>query len=135
VPNVPSLAEPTSPTTGFQRKIRALGFCWLAYSALLVAFLITVAYQLRFAPAATSTADYIAELLIFLNWLHALLGIAAAIGLLNFQGWGRVLAIISSVLAVPLTFPIGTALGIWGLALLLKKENAAAYKALSSTGA
>jgi hypothetical protein len=100
-----------------------------------VAFLITAAYQLRFAPEATGTADYIAELLIFLNWLHALLGIAAAIGLLNFQGWGRVLAIISFVLAVPLTFPIGTALGIWGLALLLKKENAAAYKALNSTGA
>lgn len=127
-PNVSLPAEQAPPTTGFKRKVRALGFCWLAYSALVVAYLAVIVYKTG-GDISISGLPGIGEILFNLIVLDALLGIAAAIGLLNFQGWGRVLSIISSVLAVP-CFPFGTAIGIWGLVLLVSSKNAAAYKAL-----
>jgi hypothetical protein len=72
---------------------------------------------------------------LLLEWLQALLGIAGAIGLLNLQGWGRVLSIIASVLALPSIFPFGAVIGAWGLVLLLKSKNAEEYRALTTSGA
>jgi hypothetical protein len=43
------------------------------------------------------------------------------------------MAIAASILAIPsASFPIGAAIGIWGLVLLLRNENADAYRALSA---
>ena len=54
--------------------------------------------------------------------LLALPGLIAGIGLLKRQMWGRVLAIIVAFFAL-LNFPIGTAIGIYALFVLL--QNAA----------
>jgi hypothetical protein len=58
---------------------------------------------------------------LFLTML-ALPGLIAGIGLLKRQMWGRVLAIIVAFFAL-LNFPIGTAIGIYALFVLL--QNAA----------
>ena len=49
-------------------------------------------------------------------------GIIAGIGLLKFQQWARILALVLAVLHV-LSFPIGTALAIYAFWVLLKPET------------
>ena len=51
----------------------------------------------------------------------ALPSLLAGFGLLREKNWGRILAIIVSFFNL-LWFPIGTALGIYGLWILLRKE-------------
>lgn len=48
--------------------------------------------------------------------------IIAGIGLLKYQGWARILTIVLSVLHLP-GVPFGTALGVYGLWVLLKGET------------
>jgi len=48
--------------------------------------------------------------------------IIAGIGLLKFRSWAQMLTIVMSVLALP-GFPVGTALGIYGLWVMLNKET------------
>jgi len=53
-------------------------------------------------------------------------GLIAGIGLLNFQPWARILTIIISALELP-AFPIHTALGVYGLWVLLSNEGTALF--------
>jgi len=63
--------------------------------------------------------------------LRAALAAAAGIGLLQKAPWGRWVAIIAAVLALP--HPIlGTALGICTLIVLLNRANTYAYETLSN---
>jgi len=49
-------------------------------------------------------------------------GLLVGWGLLKFRSWARILGIILSVLSLP-GIPFGTALGIYGLWVLLNKET------------
>jgi hypothetical protein len=75
---------------------------------------------------------FITGVVIFAAWASVLSGLIAAIGLLTLQKWGRTASIIAAIIAlVNLTeFPIGTAIGIWTLIVLLKAQNSAAYNDL-----
>jgi hypothetical protein len=53
--------------------------------------------------------------------LASLPGIAAGWGLIKFRPWGRILALVLSILALVL-FPFGTLVGIYGLWVLLNKD-------------
>ena len=53
--------------------------------------------------------------------------IIAGWGLLRYQGWARILTIVLSGLHL-LSFPFGTALGIYGLWTLLKPETEAMFR-------
>lgn len=53
-------------------------------------------------------------------------GLIAGIGLLNYRPWARILTIIISVVELP-GFPLHTALGIYGLWVLLSNEGAAMF--------
>jgi hypothetical protein len=53
-------------------------------------------------------------------------GLIAGIGLLTFQPWARILTIVLSVIELP-GFPFHTALGIYGLWVLLSNEGAALF--------
>ena len=48
-------------------------------------------------------------------------GIIAGFGLLKFRNWARILTIILSMLNL-ISFPLGTALGIYGLVILFNEE-------------
>jgi hypothetical protein len=54
----------------------------------------------------------------------------AGIGLLYFQPWARILAVVVSVLGL-LDFPVGTALGVYGLWVLFTRQGAALFAARS----
>jgi hypothetical protein len=66
---------------------------------------------------------YLLTLTIFLT----ILGFAAGIGLLQLRIWGRVCAVVTSFLIIPL-FPIGTLIGITTLVSVLRKENIALFR-------
>ena len=53
-------------------------------------------------------------------------GVIAGIGLLRFRPWARILAIIVGVLHI-LSFPFGTALGVYTLVVLLHAEAPAVF--------
>jgi hypothetical protein len=57
-------------------------------------------------------------------------GLVAGIGLLSFQPWARILTIILSALELP-GFPFHTALGIYGLWVLLSNEGTALFQGQS----
>lgn len=54
-------------------------------------------------------------------------GLIAGIGLLSFQPWARILTIILSALELP-AFPLHTALGVFGLWVLLSNEGTALFR-------
>ena len=53
-------------------------------------------------------------------------GLAVGIGLVKFQSWARIGGLILSALNL-LNFPFGTALGFYGLWVLLNKETEAVF--------
>ena len=53
-------------------------------------------------------------------------GLVVGIGLVKFKSWARIGGLILSALNL-LNFPFGTALGIYGLWVLLNKETEAAF--------
>jgi hypothetical protein len=61
-------------------------------------------------------------------------GIAAGYGLLKRQPWGRVLAIVIAVLGL-VNFPIGTAIGIYALWVLLQQSAIDYFEAPAATPA
>ena len=54
-------------------------------------------------------------------------GIIAGVGLLSYQPWSRIFTIVLSVLHL-LNIPFGTALGIYGLWVLLSNEGARLFE-------
>jgi hypothetical protein len=52
-----------------------------------------------------------------------ILGIAAGVGLLNYRPWARVLALVLCFIYL-FRFPLGTALGIYGLVVLFSAAGA-----------
>ncbi len=117
---------------GFERKLRALAFCWLANVALNIVIL-WVGYE--HWDETPENIRFITGLIIFAAWAGVLSGLIAAIGLLNRQTWGRIASIIAAVIALVnlIEFPVGTAIGIWTLVVLLNAQNSAAYKGLSGS--
>jgi len=62
--------------------------------------------------------------------VHVGLGFSAGFGLMQKTTWGRWVAIVAGFLAI-LHFPLGTAMAIWTLVVLLKAPNAAGYGAMA----
>jgi len=57
------------------------------------------------------------------------LALIAGWGLFHHTGWGRIVAIIAAIIGL-LKFPLGTALGIWTLVMLLGYRNSTLYEQL-----
>ncbi|HSF17314.1 MAG TPA: hypothetical protein VLK65_17335 [Vicinamibacteria bacterium] len=76
-------------------------------------------------PDATKAAPILVALAVFLFFaisVFSIPGIVVGIGLLKFQKWARVGAILLSALNL-LNFPFGTALGAYGLWVLLNEQT------------
>ena len=70
------------------------------------------------APILTLIGGFVCVLLLVLS----VPGIIGGVGLLKYQPWARVLMIVISALDL-LNFPFGTALGVYGLWVLLQTET------------
>ncbi|HEX4320478.1 MAG TPA: hypothetical protein VHZ52_06220 [Acidobacteriaceae bacterium] len=66
----------------------------------------------------------------FALFLRVALAVAAGVGLMQKATWGRWVAIVAGCLSL-FHPPLGTALGIWSLVVLLNRPNAAGYEAMA----
>lgn len=121
------------------QHVRLLGILWLAVSALnamggFTLFIVanTIFSRHRFmdtGPGGPGPA-FLHPLLIGIAWLvllKAAAGFIAGWGLLNRESWARMLTIVLSFLAL-FNVPFGTALGIYGLWILLPAESEREYE-------
>lgn len=160
-PPAPGYAAPGYADTGYaapgfwpplaqiEQRINSLAIGWFVYAGLVAVTGIigmTVAHAIFSEHAFDPWSDWSGHghrffdgptmPLFFMKFARAALffrfalALAAGYGLHNKTTWGRTVAIIAGCLA--LIHPVlGTILGIWTLAVLLKAPNAAGYQALA----
>lgn len=122
--------------------IRLVGILWMAYSALHVVggVVLLIIAQTIFGrvihipngPPPEITV-WLRPLLTFIGWLilaKAAAGFIAGWGLLQRQDWARIVALVVGFVAL-LNVPIGTALGVYTLWVLLPSQSDDEYKALA----
>ncbi|MGE5322133.1 MAG: zinc-ribbon domain-containing protein [Actinomycetota bacterium] len=124
-------------TSRLQRNLQLLGIFWIAYSAISVlggVVLVIIANAL-FGPAGHTGAPLFLQPMlttvgVFLI-VKAALGIAAGWGLMQREHWARILAVVLGFLAL-IHIPLGTALGIYTLWVLLSPGADDEYRALAA---
>jgi hypothetical protein len=113
--------------------VRILGWCFIAYSALIVLVGLGIGSVVLFGGAISGDREAmvitgavgtaIACFLIIIS----LPGMIAGLGLLKMRPWARIVAIVVGVLHI-LSFPFGTALGVYTLWVLLNAETEAMFR-------
>jgi hypothetical protein len=125
-----------------REHVRLVGILWMAYSALhaVGGVVVIIVAQVIFGrvihipngPPPEVTV-WLRPILSFVGWLllvKAAAGLIAGWGLLQRQDWARTVALVVSFVAL-LNVPIGTALGIYTLWVLLPAQSDEEYKALA----
>jgi len=136
-PQVPPVPGFEFLLAGYASKVRVLGILWLVYAGITLIFGIVGlafahAFLSGFGPFAHSHVPqtwFFPGLLRF-AWLfmvgRAVLAAVAGWGLLERTQWGRIVAIIASILSL-IRIPLGTALGIATLIILIGARNWTLY--------
>jgi hypothetical protein len=109
------------------KHVKILGWLWITNGVLTILIAIPglIIVNLNIPNAQDSWLITIGSLLCcFIPGI--LVDVAAGYGLLNFKGWGRILAIFLAILNL-IMFPIGTALGIYTLVILFNDETKALF--------
>jgi hypothetical protein len=113
--------------------VRILAWCFIVYSAIIVLIGVGIGSIVLFGGAISGNREAIlitsavgAGIACFLIVL-SLPGMLAGIGLLKMRPWARIIAIVVGVLHI-LSFPLGTALGIYTLWVLLNVETEALFR-------
>jgi hypothetical protein len=133
-----------APYNRVHRHIQTLGILWLAYSLLAVlAFLVAIPFITHIFghqiiqnfghqnfPFPISMTWILPLITIFI-YLRAALGALVGIALLRRERWGRILALVVGVLTL-IKFPLGTALGIYTLWVLVPNQSAQEYDQIAA---
>ncbi len=113
--------------------VRILGWCFVVYSAIIALIGLGIGSIVLFGGAISGDRDAMfitgaigAAIAGFLTILF-LPGMFAGIGLLKLHQWARIVAIVVGVLHI-LSFPFGTALGVYTLWVLLNPETEALFR-------
>jgi hypothetical protein len=127
------LVRPSVQFIIMRDHIRILGWCFIVYSAIIVLVGFGIGSIVMFGGAISGDHEAIfitsavgAAIACFLIVI-SLPGMLAGIGLLKLRPWGRIVAIIVGVLHI-LSFPLGTALGVYTLWVLLNVETEALFR-------
>lgn len=143
MPPVPNLAFQVG---NYRGRIRTLGIVWLVYAGLTLLLGFAGLTLIRhfmgggFGPwmqpwmhGGPPPQAWMFSIILHVIWgamlLRTGLAVAAGWGLLAEARWGRIVAIIAAILSL-IKFPIGTAMGIWTLVVLLGYRNATLYERL-----
>jgi hypothetical protein len=125
-----------------REHVRLVGILWMAYSALHAVGGVAVIIVARVIfghmihipngppPEVTVWLRPILSLVGMFLLVKAAVGLVAGLGLLQRQEWARTVALVVGFLAL-LNVPIGTALGIYTLWVLLPAQSDEEYKALA----
>ncbi len=128
-----------------QEHVRLLGILWIAYSVLHVfgaLFLLMIARMFvsgafhfpNQPPELPQMLQFIRPIVMFFGWVlvvKAVAGVIAGWGLLQREPWARILALVVGFIAL-LHVPLGTALGIYTLWVLLPAQSDSEYKAFAT---
>lgn len=132
-----------------QEHVRLLAILWFAFSAfeIVVGLVLMILANTLFVHIAEQSAAESSAGGSPLGFLHPLMtvvalfvlakaaaGILAGWGLLNREPWGRVLALVLGFIAL-IHVPLGTALGVYTLWVLLPANAEAEYDHYSAAGA
>jgi hypothetical protein len=116
------------------RHINLIGILWIVMGglALIIGFIgFVILFGVSFIPDIEAEAPFIlrtiASIAVFLFALIGLPQIIAGIGLIKKKEWGRILTLIVSFISL-LSFPLGTALGIYSIIILVKEETIQLFK-------
>ncbi len=126
-----------------REHVKLVGILWMAYSSLHVMAGVVVLFVAKFVvirigqipngpppevmawlPAVVSTVGW-------LILVKAVLGFAVGWGLLQHEEWARTFALVLGFLVI-LSVPIGTALGIYTLWVLLPSQSEREYRELAA---
>lgn len=128
-----TLGQPSRTTLIMRDHVRILGWCFIVYSSIIVLVGLGIAGIVLFGGAISGDRDAMlitgavgAAIASFLI-LVSLPGMVAGIGLLKMQPWARIVAIIVGVFHI-LGFPLGTALAVYTLWVLLNAETEALFR-------
>jgi hypothetical protein len=118
-----------------QTHVKVLGVLFLALSAVGVCFALFLIVALGAATGVVGAAadphdaaialpviGIAGSALAMFILMLSLPGIVTGIGLLKYKPWARILGIVLSAINL-INFPIGTALGIYGLWVLLNRDT------------
>ena len=110
-----------------QQHVRVLGWLFIVYSAIIDVIALIVFAILGGAGAlsgdrqAFMVTGAVGVGIAILLFLISIPGILAGIGLLKYQQWARILALVLAVLHL-FSVPLGTALGIYAFWVLLNPQ-------------
>jgi len=128
-----------------REHVQLVGILWMAYSALHVVagLIVIVVAQVIFGSVhgvihipngpPPEVTVWLRPLISFIGWMilaKAAAGFIAGWGLLQRRDWARTVALVVAFMAL-LSVPVGTALGIYTLWVLLPTQSDDEYKALA----
>jgi hypothetical protein len=113
--------------------VRILAWCFVVYSSIIILVGMGIGSIVLFGGAISGDREALfitgavgVAIACFLI-LVSLPGMLAGIGLLKMRPWARIVAIIVGVLHI-LSFPLGTALGVYTLWVLLNAETETLFR-------
>jgi hypothetical protein len=131
-----------------QRNLQTLGILWCVFGAYrviagLIGIVVLRAVTIRnfgggawewghhfHGPFGPPWVGILVPLIALATTLTAILAFLVGFSLLTRQSWGRALGIVVAILAL-LKFPVGTALGIYTLWVLVPAQSGAEYDAIA----
>ncbi len=119
-------------TDEIAQHVKILGWLYIALSVAtfllgaLVTFIVAAATAVADDPEASLAVVIVGAIMAVMVLIFALPGVVTGAGLLKRKSWGRILAIIMSVINL-MNFPLGTAVGVYALWVLLPQETAAYF--------
>lgn len=142
-PPIPGVPNFQFQLQNYAGRIRALSIVWFVYAGLsLLLGFVGMAFASQFLMHAfgpwghgpfgdgSMGQEWLGPAIIHFAWaiilVRTALALVAAWGLMEHAPWGRVVAIVAAIFSL-IKFPIGTALGIWTLVVLLGYRNATLY--------
>ncbi len=111
-----------------QNQVNLLAWLWIGLSsfgvifALFIFSLLTGVALIAGEPQAATILTFVASAVALLLIVLSIPGIVGGIGLLRRQGWARILILVLAAISL-FNFPVGTALGIYSLWVLLQRET------------
>ena len=139
----PAAGPMTQQKNRVREHVKLVAILWMAYSSMLAmgGFITLFFAKMVIAHLVVIPNGPPPELFLWLRpflgvigWLILLKGAAGFLtgwGLLQQEGWARVLALVMGFLAL-LSVPIGTVLGIYTLWVLLPSESEREYQAMAA---
>jgi hypothetical protein len=117
-----------------ERHFRILGYLFIVWGAISAATLVAVGFapEMMMRAGSRPTGSFLAAAITF-SAIVAAFYIYTGIALLTRKPWARGVAIAASVITL-FNFPIGTALGIYGLWVMFSSGSEQAFRTYTGAG-